>query len=168
MKKVADRQGDVTIVHEPLMDPATVLAQYGQHKVGPLKGRIVLAEGEVTGHAHALKEKGVVHLRPPHLPAGQSLLVVNETEFAKGDLIDGTVLETMDNGTMRFKKTDGVVIRFPMNYVQLKGKAGVKVLKGFSLLKHDEHDALPVAHGVFTVVRPQQMDAQQQRRIYGD
>lgn len=49
--KIKYRQGDVGLVKEPVPKNAT-------HK--PESGRVVLAYGEVTGHAHALAPKTVL------------------------------------------------------------------------------------------------------------
>ncbi|MBW0273994.1 hypothetical protein ATM97_32275 [Nocardia sp. MH4] len=70
------RQGDVLIV--PLAEtavPAGALAARGEHRDG--RGRLVLALGEVTGHAHAIaapgrliREAGAFGPMLLHLPEG--------------------------------------------------------------------------------------------------
>lgn len=51
------RQGDVIIIR------ATAKAKTAEHKVVPREGgRVVLAHGEVTGHAHAIRTPGVALL----------------------------------------------------------------------------------------------------------
>jgi hypothetical protein len=53
------RQGDVLIVCVASL-PAGVTARQRE------KGRVVLAHGEVTGHAHAIERKDVVHYDAPN------------------------------------------------------------------------------------------------------
>lgn len=167
-KQLADRQGDVTLVHSDL-SPEQMLKKYEKHQVKPdRRNRIVLAEGEVTGHAHVLENKGVSFFKPPHLPEGHALLVVTETTVERGSLIEGKVLSTMPGGTIRFQQTDGTIIRFAPDDVQIKEGVGVCVNRAHSLLRHDEHDAIPVSKGVFTVIQHQTADMQARRRVIGD
>lgn len=56
------RQGDVLIV------PIGAMPQ-GLEKVPREQGRVVLAHGEVTGHAHAIKDKRAALFRDPKLMA---------------------------------------------------------------------------------------------------
>lgn len=51
MKHFHVRQGDV------MLDKITKLPA-GLKRVQPKNGRFIVAEGEVTGHAHAIEEKG--------------------------------------------------------------------------------------------------------------
>jgi hypothetical protein len=147
---IADRQGDVILVHTDI-NPESVRAV---NPIKPIKGRVVLAEGEVTGHAHVMEPKGVTYLKPPNMPQGHSLLVVTETTVQRGDFIEGEVLGKMPGGTIRFRQTDGTVIRFNPADIEIM-KAGVKVKIAYSPLKHDEHDAIPVGRGVYTVIQHQ-------------
>lgn len=55
MKKQMYRQGDVMVVAIPTI-PTTA------QPIEREEGRVILAHGEVTGHAHALCEPGVVKL----------------------------------------------------------------------------------------------------------
>jgi hypothetical protein len=156
---IADRQGDVILVHTDIDPEAYLNKWHGQYNfaavaVKPIKGRVVLAEGEVTGHAHVMEPKGVAFLKPPNMPQGHSVLVVAETTVQRGDFIEGEVLGTMPGGTVRFRQTDGTVIRFNPADIEIM-KAGVKVKIAYSPLKHDEHDAIPVGRGVYTVIQHQ-------------
>ncbi len=166
-KQIADRQGDVTLVHTD-MDPDMVLAGQARFKVAPIKGRIVLAEGEVTGHAHTMPPKGVTFLKPNNLPTGHSLLVVTETTVERGSLLEGEVIGTMPGGTIRFKCTDGTVMRFARTDVEVKPGVGVKVKRAYTPLTHDEHDGIPVGVGVYTVMQHQTADARAVRRLVAD
>lgn len=166
-KQIADRQGDVTLVHTDKV-PATVLASArASEMVKPIKGRIVLAEGEVTGHAHVLNPKGVTFLKPSNLPTGHSLLVVTEATVERGSLIEGKVLSTMPGGTIRFQLVDGTVMRFAPSDIEVV-KQGAKVKRAYTPLTHDEHDGIPVGVGVYTVMQHQTADARAVRRLVQD
>jgi len=170
MKKMqADRQGDVTLVHTEGMNPKELLAKY-QAFIVPRdrRGRVVLAEGEVTGHAHAFGEDNITLLRPPELPSGHAWLVVTDEAVKKGDFLEGKVIETLPNGMIRFRREDGKIIKFAPSDVEMKGSLGVKVLRPFSLLAHEEHDGIPVSRGVFKVIQHQTADHTQRRRIVED
>ena len=56
------RQGDVLIV------PVAKLPD-GLQSIKREKGRVILAHGEVTGHAHAIKDKRAALFRDPKLAA---------------------------------------------------------------------------------------------------
>lgn len=56
------RQGDVLIVPVPEIPNGT-------ERVDRENGRIILAHGEVTGHAHAIKSEGATLFRDPQLMA---------------------------------------------------------------------------------------------------
>jgi len=164
-KQIADRQGDVTLVSTD-MRAKDVLAKFGKHAVkADARNRVVLAEGEVTGHAHALKNEGVTLLRPPHLPVGHALLVVTETTIERGSFIEGRVIGTMPGGTVRFRQTDGVVMRFAPGDVTVKGDNGVVVNRAYSPLVHDEHDAIPVSKGVHKIIQHQTAEMQGRLRV---
>ena len=66
MKKAMYRQGDVLIVRTDEKPDG--------EKVKRDKGRVVLAYGEVTGHAHAIKNKGAVLWKTP---SGMEILAVD-------------------------------------------------------------------------------------------
>jgi hypothetical protein len=63
------RQGDVLIV--PTTEPVR-----GQ-EVAREDGRLILAHGEATGHAHAILSRRAVMFRPDDMPAGGGLLSVS-------------------------------------------------------------------------------------------
>lgn len=161
---VAYRQGDVTLVQ-------IVNTTWPSSRVEkkPTKKGVVLAEGEVTGHAHVM-DRDVAKLfeAPGVLPEGHSLLVVTETTVRQGDFIEGKVLETMKDGTIRFKLTDGVVMRFLPDDIEVKGDKGVIVKRAYSPLVHDEHDGIPVGKGTYRVIQHQTVTAQRRRAVVLD
>lgn len=170
MKKMqADRQGDVSLIRTEGPNPKELLAKYAAFIVPrDNRGRVVLAEGEVTGHAHAFGDDSITLIRPPELPSGHAWLVVNDEAVKKGDFVEGKVIQTLPNGMIRFRRHDGVVIKFAPTDVEMKGSLGIKVIRPFSLLSHEEHDAIPVSKGVFKVIQHQTADAANRRRIVED
>lgn len=87
----AFRQGDVLIIKIDELPKRNLLK-----KVEPVSGRVILAEGEVTGHAHALESDGVALLELPQ--EGQTSRIfmeltkdstVNHEEHGKIDLTKG-------------------------------------------------------------------------------
>lgn len=150
---IADRQGDVVLIH---MDAKSHTADFirkmreSKYKAKPKNGRLVLAEGEVTGHAHTMDPKVAELIQPPASVRGDTILIVHEATAKCGDFIEGKLLETLKDGTLRFQQTDGVVARFAPGDVTVSEK-GVKVKRPHSLLKHDEHDAIPLSKGAYKV-----------------
>jgi hypothetical protein len=65
------RQGDVLVTSSRARrfdgDAAPKISK--KHKVPRENGRLVLAHGEATGHAHAIKDRGVALFRAPQLRA---------------------------------------------------------------------------------------------------
>ncbi len=160
---IADRQGDVVLI--PIgNDPVEIFNTTDKrHQIQPDKlGRIVLAEGEVTGHAHVLENKGVALFKLPNSEAGHSLLVVMETTVKRGDLIEGKVIGELPGGTIRFQQQDGTILRFLKGDIEIT-KQGAKVKRAYTPLKHDEHDAIPVGRGVYTVAQHQTAVVERQR-----
>ncbi len=160
---LADRQGDVILVASD-REPRETRQRLAAHKVAPKNGRLVLAEGEVTGHAHVMEPKGVEMFVTPR---GPTLLVVTETTVRRGALIEGKVVEKLPDGTLRFQITDGVVMRFAPEDVQIV-KQGVKVKRAYTPLTHDEHDGIPVSVGVYDVVIQHTADVRNVRRQVSD
>lgn len=163
--KVAYRQGDVTLIKIPRAD--------GQNstdfqKKPNKKGQTVLAEGEVTGHAHVMDKDVTKLFTGDGLPTGHSILVVTETTVAEGSFIEGKVIETMKDGTIRFKQSDGVIMRFLPTDITVKGDTGVIVNRAYSPLTHDEHDGIPVGKGTYRVIQHQTVTATRRRAIVND
>lgn len=144
MTKRAYRQGDVVLIRVSTYSYDHVR----KNAVKPnAKGQIVLAEGEATGHAHAFTSE----VKFTGLSDGRGMLLINKPEHEASTLIEGKVLETMPGGSVRFQQTDGTIIRFAADSFTLR-KQGIVPNDSFSLLRHDEHDALPLAPGGYEVV----------------
>lgn len=152
-RQVSYRQGDITLVH--IADNFVAPDNTPQKKPNK-KGQMVLAEGEVTGHAHVMDKDVAKLFSPTSYPSTQQLLVVTEATVNRGDFIEGKVLETMPGGTVRFKGTDGVVIRFHPSDIEIQPN-GVKVNRAYAPLTHDEHDAIPVSPGTYKVIQQSTM-----------
>ncbi len=160
MSKVGYRQGDVVLIQQ---ERDVVRTSYLKGQKPDKLGRLVLAEGEVTGHAHVMNPKVAELLNDDRLPSGHSLLVVQEATVQRGDFIEGKVLETMPGGTIRFQQTDRTIIRFHPDDITIQ-KGGVKVHRAYAPLSHDEHDTIPVSPGTYRVIQ-QQTAITPQRRI---
>lgn len=163
----AYRQGDVTLIKINKAEADKLLTE---QKKPNKKGQTVLAEGEVTGHAHVM-DKDVTKLftgATGQMPTGHSILVVTETTVAEGSFIEGKVIETMKDGTIRFKQSDGVIMRFLPKDITLKGDTGVIVNRAYSPLTHDEHDGIPVGKGTYRVIQHQTVTATRRRAIVND
>lgn len=122
-------------------------------------GRLVLAEGEITGHHHAIWDRN-----PP-------------TMFRE----DGAGVSTADTAAMLKKATkktkagtaklyrDAAAIRALMRCGDLTTDAlaiGLLVVeKAPVVLRHDEHDAIRIPPGRYYVGGQQEWDAAQARRV---
>lgn len=162
----AYRQGDVILLAIPPL-AENEQRQFLSRKPNS-KGHLVLAEGEVTGHAHVLEKTRGVELLHTTAGDGSALLVVKEATVKRGDFIEGKVIGTMPGGTIRFQQTDGNVIRFRPGDITMRGDAGVVVNLDYHPLRHDEHDAIPVPPGTYEVIQEHTADAMMQRRRVED
>lgn len=97
-KRGCIRQGDV------LLEPISRMPK-GRHVLVPRdKGVVVLAYGEVTGHAHGLVAEGVQLFECPDawqndMPDDRRVLTVDRpTYFQHGDLGEGVIFQAADHG----------------------------------------------------------------------
>lgn len=121
-------------------------------------GRLVLAEGEVTGHHHAIWDRN-----PPAMfredgagvSAAESAAMVAKAAKAK-------------TGTAKLYR-DPAAIRSLVNSGELSTDAlaiGILVVeKNPVVLSHDEHDAIRIPPGRYYVGAQQEWDAAQARRV---
>lgn len=90
------RQGDVAIFRVAALPPGAMLRKREC-------GRIVLAHGEVTGHAHAIREQSVAHFDAPNATeAARQLLAsvgltIEITEHNAPSFLDVTVAATVQH-----------------------------------------------------------------------
>ena len=169
----ADRQGDVVLIHS-LRSIDSLLSKA---KIKPEKrdsrGRLVLAEGEVTGHAHVIDApKGAFLYRERGKnqfgATEELLLVVQETQVQRGQLIEGQVIQTMPAGSIRFRQSDGTVLRFKPSDITIREGVGVVVNRAYTPVKHDEHDAIPLSKGVYNVRQQETMVSPTRRMRVAD
>lgn len=157
-KGVQYRQGDVQIVAINDLPASTT-------EIPARDGQSILAAGEATGHNHVMDKKVADLFTFQGAPQGHTVLVVKEATVKRGDLIEGKVIETMGDGTLRFRGEDGVVIRFHPDDVEVV-KQGVKVNRAYSPVIHPEHDAIPLSEGKYRVIQHQtQVTAQRRQRV---
>lgn len=115
MKRIPQqfRQGDVLIVMVDSL-PKNVVAKPRDN------GRVVLAYGEVTGHAHAIVEKKVVHYDAPDaISAAEALLasvglrrqLTAENQPTFLELATEAPLQHEEHGTIKLPAGTAVVIR---------------------------------------------------------
>jgi hypothetical protein len=123
-------------------------------------GRLILAEGEVTGHHHAIWDRNPPAMfREDGIGAGVSegdtaAMVASATKMSVGTAKlyrdPAAVAELMRNGSLL---TDALAIG-----VLVVAKAPV-------VLRHDEHDAIRIPPGRYYVGGQQEWDSAQARRV---
>lgn len=140
----AYRQGDVILANlDDLSLPKMVNPGLARK---PVKGRLVLAEGEVTGHAHVMDPDCATI----HKTTNGNILTVHKAQVIAGTIVHGKTVEMLADGTLRFKAKGGPIIRFaPEDFTNHKN--GIKVERSYALLTHDEHDAIPLSEGRYRV-----------------
>jgi hypothetical protein len=147
------RQGDVLIV------PVSSLPA-GLEPVKREKGRVVLAHGEVTGHAHAIKDRNVTAFRDEKL--NQLFL------HARGEQVGplkGTLVE-MDRAQGWFlAQTDlrKMPIKFALSHAQIED--GVIECGPFSLLDHEEHNPVAIPDGEHRIIRQREYSPEAIRNV---
>ncbi|MGH7714378.1 MAG: hypothetical protein ACREML_00115 [Vulcanimicrobiaceae bacterium] len=132
------RQGDVYL--EPVSTlPANLKPVDRDH------ARVILAYGEVTGHAHAIHDGGCALLEAED---GQRFLRVDDVEL---------VMEprgVIDRELRDIELADGTIVRFtPEQFAEAKTAirdSGRLTTRGV-LLKHEEHAAVVVEPGDFAL-----------------
>lgn len=147
------RQGDVLI-----MGMKSVPAKL--EPVARESGRIVLAHGEVTGHAHAILDKRSQLARDPKL----------NTLFLKadGDLkgpIAGKLVEMNRKKGFFLAQTDlrPRPIKFALVHAQIED--GVIECGPFTLLDHEEHNPVAIPSGDHRIVRQREYSPEEIRNV---
>lgn len=155
--RTTHRQGDV-LVERVSKTPATLT------EIPREAGRIVLAHGEATGHAHALDAPDVRLVADSN---GGRFLLLNECahpDLVGGGTIGGKVVEPLD-ALVRFQREDGTFIRFQKDDIEV-GAGGVKVVADLALLRHEEHDAHALRTGhAYRVTRQREYSPESVRTV---
>ena len=132
-------------------------------EIKPSANRLVLAEGEVTGHHHAI----VLRNAP---------VMFREDGSGSGVISAGDAAAMISKATARKKKTgtaklyrDPAALRALVHAKELSGERlaiGVLVVEGAPVvLTHDEHDAIRIPPGRYYVGGQQEWDAGEARRV---
>jgi len=143
------RQGDVLIERVgPLPEKLVTIARE--------QGRVILAHGEVTGHAHAIAEAGTDLLQAEN---GEQFLRVAGRQIKSRLKIlrawRGQVLVQHPKlGVMQFA-TDDVTVRG--DHAEIDGE--------FALLKHDEHSTQAVPAGNYRNIRQREYSPEEIRNV---
>lgn len=164
MRQQKYRQGDVTLVQ---VETETRGANHGLKKKAEANGRVILVAGEQTGHNHEMVMEVAEVFADTRLPTGHQTLVVKEPTVNKGDFIEGRVLETLKDKSIRFQRTDGLIMRFMPSDIEIHHN-GAKVLRAYSPLMHPEHDAVPVSPGTYRVIQHHTVTSRGRRQIVAD
>jgi hypothetical protein len=135
------RQGDV------FLSPVVAIPKSAK-KTKRDDGRVVLAYGEVTGHAHAIHGKGATLLE---CPEGRFLNVHDDarsTLTPVGEVTNDKFVQIMDASgiTLRFDREDD---RLGDILAALKERTSVTVPG--EILRHEEHDAVIPRPGNYVI-----------------
>lgn len=134
------RQGDVLIFRLPKSITVSEV-----NEMSPTNGRLIVLEGEMTGHHHAID----VMDRPTHIPMKPSKTV--EDIFFKAQNVTGAVVKMYnDRGVVDQLVAQKILNRSDLFIGVLSIKNGGDV---GCLLKHDEHDAIRLTEGCYYVGR---------------
>ena len=139
------RQGDVLLIALTTTPPNLI-------PVDREHGRIILAHGEATGHAHAILGANA----DLFTHGNQRCLLVNTSEHPDvrgGGRIAGETIDVLPSGELRFRRDDGLLIRFQPGDVIREPDGTIIADADFTLLIHDEHDALPLRASGYSVVQ---------------
>jgi hypothetical protein len=151
-------QGDVVLFRIP-----DRLALVVEDEIKPRDSRLILAEGEVTGHHHAIWNPQPAMFRDDGLarelvPGLEAEVRANETLFARHELA----------GTAKLWRAPETVRQL----IQLGELAHGRLAIGFLIvdhapvvLHHDEHDAVRIPPGRYYVGGQSEWDAAEERRV---
>ena len=146
-------QGDVCLFRVP-----DVLAIATGDEISPSDGRLVLAEGEVTGHHHA------IYFSPTHFRANEgegggtaeALAAITKASKPKATT---TARLYRDPSAVRALVSAGELTTADL-------AIGFLIVEGGSqALTHDEHDAIRIPAGRYYVGAQREWDASQARRV---
>lgn len=148
-------QGDVAIV--PV--PAAIAAKLNRgEEIQPVHGRLILQEGEVTGHHHAITLERPVSRREPL--ANPSL----EVERLMSDALDGKIALPSarmfrDQAIAEAMRAAGILTRTDL----CVGILSVEV--GPMTVTHEEHDGIRLPIGCYYIGRQVESAGAEERRV---
>lgn len=148
-------QGDVILFRIP-----DDIALDTSDEISPRNGRLILAEGEVTGHHHAIWLRNPpVMLRDDGAGSGASLA---DTEAM---VVKATGKKTGTAKLYRDAKAVSTLVK-RKELEHDRSAIGFLVVEGGPVtLKHDEHDAIRILPGRYYVGGQQEWDAAEARRV---
>jgi len=129
-------------------------------EIFPKDNRLILAEGEVTGHHHAIWLRGPVMFRDDGSGSGVSMSETRDMiKKATGKQKTGTAKLYRDRIAVNslFKCGELTTINLAIGFLIVKD--------GPVVLYHDEHDAIRIPPGRYYVGRQQEWDASEARKI---
>lgn len=142
-------QGDVAIIPVPAK-LAGALSTIDEVK--PIDGRLILQEGEVTGHHHAIRLPGL---------SAQPVMYA-----------DGALARTMETAAAlpaaRLYRDDALARRMADNGPLARADLVVAFLKvdhGPVVVSHEEHDAIRIPPGLYAVGRQVESAGAEERRV---
>lgn len=152
-------QGDIAIV--PI--PACIIIGTAD-EIKPSAGRLIIQEGEATGHHHAIELPRQQHFRAASAVAGDPNLVVRDTRLRKAFASARAVSALMSSdapydgqvGTARLYRDPGAVEELLQCGVLTRTDLAVGCLiveDGPVVLSHDEHDGIRLPVGKYYVGR---------------
>ena len=144
-------QGDVAIV--PV--PKGVEIDRSQ-EIMPIDGRLILQEGEVTGHHHAIKLP--VFFRPEEQGRPEIGTVSQDKKLQK--LVEiGTAKMFRDDKAARSMVDEGLMLRSDLC-------VGFLVVEGADVvLSHEEHDSISIPPGCYYIGRQVESAGAEERRV---
>ena len=147
------RQGDVLIV--PITSiPKTV------EPIAREQGRIILAHGEVTGHAHAIKDRGVTAFRDDKLNKLFLRSHGSQCGPLKGQLVEINEAQGWFRAQTELREKP---IKCALSYAQIEDDT---IECGpFALLDHDEHDPIAIPDGDHEIVRQREYSPEAIRNV---
>lgn len=138
-------QGDIVLM--PIPDEIAIDTSA---EIAPRDGRLILAEGEVTGHHHAIgigKYSGAV------------------TEFRDDGLARALETTTATARMYRAPKAVAALVRAKLLTTDSLAIGFLVVEGGPMTLRHEEHDAIRIPPGRYYVGGQREMDADAERRV---
>jgi hypothetical protein len=156
-------QGDVLLFRLP-----EGLAPVRADIIHPRDGKLILAEGEVTGHHHAIwfnppmfRDDGLARALAPGLHDDLSL---------RGGNRSGTDMQTRPaatTGMATLYRDEQLVHRLVDDGLLTEGSlcVGFLVVEAPALLRHQEHDAVRIPPGTYYVGQQREFHAGEARRV---